>query len=138
SLPLLLTASASRSVSAYAAEYPARTSPCQRFGTAHGFRSRVGGLSEPCQSDEADRDQSALGRGYHLPSPEEGACLPGCDSRRVCAESGGLGVGSHAGKPVAASGTAASNRGTKAAARLGASLGSRCAVCVWRIREGFA
>src|SRR5262249_78010 len=76
-------------------------SPCQRFGTAHGFRSRVGGLSEPCQSDEADRDQSALGRGYHLPSPEEGACLPGCDSRRVFAESGGLGVGSDAGKAVA-------------------------------------
>jgi transposase InsO family protein len=63
--------------------------------------------------DEADRDQSAVGRGYHLHSIAAGVCFLGGDSRRFFPESGGMALGSHVGGSVAAHGAGASDRGTE-------------------------
>src|SRR6266404_858347 len=61
----------------------------------HGLEPQVRGVSELSCSDEAERDQSALGSGHHLHSAEGGICLLGGDPRWVLSQSGGLGFGSH-------------------------------------------
>jgi hypothetical protein len=67
----------------------------------HGFRSRAGGLSQHRQRDEADGNQSAVGRRHRLHPAENGVCLSGADSGRLFAEGRGLGIGANPGHPVA-------------------------------------
>jgi len=60
--------------------------------------------------------------------------LPSCDSRFLFPQGGWLGVGSNTGNPAADGSAGVRDHGTKTAARPGASLGPRRAVCVWRLR----
>ena len=61
-------------------------------------------------SDEAERDQSALGSGHHLHSAEGRVCLLGGDPRWVLSQSGGLGAGSYSGDAADRRSAGASHR----------------------------
>ena len=82
--------------------------------------------------------ESALGSGHHLYPSAEGVRLPGGNSRRVFAESGGLGVGPDAGGPFADRGAGTGHGATTAAAGSGASFRPWRAVRFWRVRDGLA
>ncbi len=90
------------------------------------------------QSHETDGNESALGSGYYLYPFEEGVCLPGRHSRRVFAESSGLGVGPDTREPIADRGAGTGHCPATAPARFGASFRPRRAVRFRRLRESFA
>ena len=66
---------------------------------------------------------------------KSGVCLPGGDPGCILAQGGGLGAGSNAGEPAADRGAGAGDRRTTAATRPGASLRSRRAIRLRRIRS---
>jgi hypothetical protein len=77
-----------------------------------------------------------LGRGHHLHPIAPRVCLPGGGAGCVFTQGGGMGAGPYAGGAVADHGAAAGHGPTTTAAGLGASLGSRRAVRVRRLRSG--
>ena len=68
-----------------------------------------GGISKSRQSADVDRDQSALGGGYHLYSLAHGVRLLGRPPGWVLTQGGGLGVGYDAGDTIAAGSVAPSD-----------------------------
>src|SRR5712692_1993686 len=96
----------------------------RRFKVTTDSSHKVRGISELSCSDEAERDQSAVGSGHHLHSAEGGICLLGGDPRWVLSQSGGLGSGSDTSGTPHHRGAGASHRAPTARTRPGASLGS--------------
>ncbi len=90
---------------------------------------RAGGLPESGCAHEVNRDQSVMGGRHHLYPAARRVRLPGRGAGRLVAQGGGLGAGAHPGGAAGGGRAGAGHRATAAAARPGAPLRSRRAIC---------